>query len=84
MNGILAFLALVLMSTPQKTNNKVLLTVGPEEVTVSDFQSVFQKNNNLDDVTEEEMNEYLDLFAFQMERKQLFQTIKWMEIESKS
>lgn len=63
MNGILAFLALALMSTPQKTNNEVLLTVGPEEVTVSDFQSVFQKNNNLDDVTEEEMNEYLDLFV---------------------
>ncbi len=62
MNGILAFLALALMSTPQKTNNEVLLTVGPEEVTVSEFQSVFQKNNNLDDVTEEEMNEYLDLF----------------------
>ena len=62
MNGILAFLALALMSTPKKTNNEVLLTVGPEEVTVNDFQSIFQKNNNLDDVTEEEMNEYLDLF----------------------
>ena len=62
MNGILAFLALALMSTPKKTNNEVLLTVGPEEVTVTDFQSIFQKNNNLDDVTEEEMNEYLDLF----------------------
>ena len=62
MNGILAFLVLALMSTPQKTNNEVILRVGPEEVTVSEFQSVFQKNNNLDDVTEEEMNEYLDLF----------------------
>ena len=68
MNGIFALLALALMaSSTQKTNDEILLTVGTEEITVSEFQSVFQKNNNLEEVTEEEMMEYLDLFVkFQM------------------
>ena len=64
MNSIFALLALALMaSSTQKTNDEVLLTVGPEEVTVSEFQSVFQKNNNLEEVTAEEMEDYLDLFV---------------------
>ena len=64
MNGILTWLALALMaSSTQKTNDEVLLTVGPEEVTVSDFQSVFQKNNNLEKVTAQEMEDYLELFV---------------------
>jgi len=64
MNSILTLLALALMaSSTQKTNDEVLLTVGPEEVTVSDFQSVFQKNNNLEEVTAQEMEDYLDLFV---------------------
>ena len=68
MNGIFALLALALMaSSTQKTNDEILLTVGTEEITVSEFQSVFQKNNNLEEVTPEEMDEYLDLFVkFQM------------------
>tara|TARA_B100000900_G_scaffold408422_1_gene422661 strand:+ start:2529 stop:4580 length:2052 start_codon:yes stop_codon:yes gene_type:complete len=63
MNGILTLLALLMASSTQKTNDEVLLTVGPEEVTVSDFQSVFQKNNNLEEVTAQEMEDYLDLFV---------------------
>ena len=68
MNGIFALLALALMaSSTQKTNDEILLTVGTEEITVSEFQSVFQKNNNLEEITPEEMDEYLDLFVkFQM------------------
>ena len=63
MNGILVLLALALStSSIQKTNDEVLLTVGPEEVTVSEFQSVFQKNNNLEEVTAQEIEDYLDLF----------------------
>lgn len=64
MNGILVLLALALTATTtQKSEEEVLLTVGPEEVTVSDFQSVFQKNNNLEEVTTQEMQDYLDLFV---------------------
>ena len=63
MNSILVLLALALSATSiHKTNDEVLLTVGPEEVTVSEFQSVFQKNNNLEEVTAQEMEDYLDLF----------------------
>ena len=62
MNGILALLALTLITSIQKTNDKILLTVGPEEVSVSEFQSVFQKNNNLKEVTSEEIDDYLDLY----------------------
>ena len=64
MNSIFALLAVALMtSSTQKSNDEILLTVGPEKVTVAEFQSVFQKNNNLEEITEEEMMDYLDLFV---------------------
>ena len=64
MNSIFALLVVALMtSSTQKSNEEILLTVGPEKVTVSEFRSVFQKNNNLEEITEEEMMNYLDLFV---------------------
>ena len=56
MNGILVLLALALVaSTTQETNEEVLLTVGSEEVTVGEFETVFQKNNSIEEVSKEEL-----------------------------
>ena len=64
MNGIIALLALALMAPlTQKSNDDILMTVGSEEVTVSEFQRVFKKNNNLEDITTQEMEDYLDLLV---------------------
>ena len=64
MNGILALLALVLVATTtQKKEDQVLMEVGKEEVTVSEFTNVFKKNNNLQEVTNQELEDYVDLFV---------------------
>lgn len=64
MNGILILLALALAtSTGKKSNDEVLMTVGQEEVTVSEFETIFQKNNNLEEVEEAYLREYTDLFV---------------------
>ena len=63
MNGILILLALALAtSTGNKSNDEVLMTVGQEEVTVSEFETIFQKNNDLEQVEETYLREYTDLF----------------------
>lgn len=64
MNGILILLALALAtSTGKKSNDEVLMTVGQEEVTVSEFETIFQKNNDLEEVEEAYLREYTDLFV---------------------
>ena len=64
MNGILVLLALALVASPtQETNEEILLTVGSDEVTVSEFKTVFQKNNRIEEVSKEELDEYYDLFV---------------------
>ena len=39
------------------------MEVGKEEVTVSEFTNVFKKNNNLQEVTNQELEDYVDLFV---------------------
>lgn len=64
MNGILALLALVLVATTtQKKEDQVLMEVGKEEVTVSEFTNVFKKNNDLQEATKQELEDYVDLFV---------------------
>lgn len=63
MNGILVLLALALASSVgEKTEDQVLMTVGEEEVMVSEFEAIFQKNNDINEVDEEYLREYTDLF----------------------
>jgi peptidyl-prolyl cis-trans isomerase SurA len=63
MNGILALLALAMVMGTQNSKDPVLLTVGPEEVTQSEFEYIFEKNNNVASVEEEDLREYIDLYS---------------------
>ena len=62
MSGFLVLLAL-LFSSNANQNEKVLMTIGSEKVTVSEFQNIFQKNNDLENVNKEELENYVDLFV---------------------
>ncbi|MBR4136215.1 MAG: peptidylprolyl isomerase [Bacteroidales bacterium] len=43
-------------------DNRVLMTIGKETVTVSDFVKAYQKNNLLSEATENDLREYRELF----------------------
>ncbi|MBO4489438.1 MAG: peptidylprolyl isomerase [Bacteroidales bacterium] len=43
-------------------DNRVLMTIGKETITVSDFVKAYQKNNLLSEATENDLREYRELF----------------------
>ena len=46
-----------------QTPNKVVLKVGDENVTLSDFEHIYKKNNDDVAITKEGLDEYMDLFV---------------------
>lgn len=44
-------------------NSQTVLTVGTEEVSLSDFEHIYRKNNKDSVTTEEALNEYMELFV---------------------
>lgn len=46
-----------------QTQNKVVLKVGDENVTLSDFEHIYKKNNDDVAITKEGLDEYMDLFV---------------------
>ena len=62
---LVAFLMPALcVSAQSKLDNKVLMTIGDQPVTVKEFNDVYTKNNLKGDVVEKKtVDEYLDLFA---------------------
>lgn len=46
-----------------QTNDPLLLKVGKEKITKSEFVSAFQKNNLLSEATEKDLREYLELYT---------------------
>ncbi|MBI48899.1 MAG: hypothetical protein CL850_01225 [Crocinitomicaceae bacterium] len=46
-----------------QASNKIVLKVGNESVTLSDFEHIYKKNNNNVAVTKEGLDEYMDLFV---------------------
>lgn len=60
---LLVFLALSVGTQAQKTKDPVLLKIGKEKVTLSEFESIYNKNNNLgNQVDLKTPTEYMELF----------------------
>ncbi|MBM55769.1 MAG: hypothetical protein CMB32_04345 [Euryarchaeota archaeon] len=45
-----------------QSQDKIVLSVGNENVSVSDFEHIYKKNNNNVEITKEGLDEYMDLF----------------------
>jgi peptidyl-prolyl cis-trans isomerase SurA len=58
----IAFFTVLGFAKAQSTIDPVLMTVGNEKVTLSEFKYIFEKNNNSAKITKEALDEYLDLF----------------------
>ena len=51
--------------------NEIVMEIGPEKVTMDEFLSIFNKNNNEEKITQEYLDNYTDLFI-DFKRKVLF------------
>lgn len=61
---ILPLLALTIASSVfAQTDNSILLTVGNEKITKTEFINAYLKNNSLSTSTEKDLREYLDLYT---------------------
>ena len=80
-NLCLAITALLMLSFSAKAQNNdpVLMTVGSETVTKSDFIKAYQKNSTLSDATEADLRDYLRLYA---DYRMKVQEAKAMELDT--
>lgn len=61
LSGLFLFAGLFALTA--QNNDRVLLEIGGDEITVDEFLSVYNKNRNVgDDIDPKSMDEYLDLF----------------------
>lgn len=60
--SLVSFCLISLMSFAQNPQD-VILTVGDENVTLEDFESIYRKNNRDSVVTKESLDEYIELFV---------------------
>lgn len=63
--GLFLLLSAALLATGVfgQKNDPVLMTVGNEQVTLSEFEAIFRKNNNNKPITKEALDEYIELFT---------------------
>ena len=86
MNGILVLIALGLAALSGTFNKKnhikgqdeIVMEVGPEKVTLSEFETTFRKNNDDKVITEQYLDEYAELYV-DFKRKVLFAKEKQMD-----
>ena len=86
MNGILILIALGLAALSGTFNKKndtkgqdeIVMEVGPEKVTLSEFETTFRKNNDDKVITEQYLDEYAELYV-DFKRKVLFAKEKQMD-----
>jgi len=62
--GILLLLSIISLQVfAQDTASPVLMTIDDREITKSDFEAIYKKNNRDSSITKEDLDEYLDLFV---------------------
>ncbi len=65
---IINFCLLIILTTgthilnAQKTEDPVFITIGDHEITLSEFESIYRKNNANPNIQQQSVDEYLDLF----------------------
>jgi len=62
MRSAILFVSLVLFLYPVAAQEEILLTIGGEQVTRSEFERIYNKNNNIEGYDQKEPAEYLNLF----------------------
>ena len=61
--GILLLLSIISLQVfAQDSASPVLMTIDDREITKSDFETIYKKNNRDSSITQEDLDEYLDLF----------------------
>lgn len=60
---MLPAMLLICLTAGAQNNDPVLMTVGGETITKSDFIKAYQKNSSLSEATEADLREYLNLYA---------------------
>lgn len=60
--SLLLLIAVSALTIKAQEKDPVLLTIGDKGVTLSEFNAIYNKNNVKENVTEESINEYLDLY----------------------
>lgn len=59
-----------------QNNNDILVKVGNENITTSEFINAYQKNNSLSEATEQDLRNYLDLYVKYRMKVQEAQSLK--------
>ena len=54
--------AAVFTAAPVHAQDEAVLTVGEESVSLADFEHIFLKNNRDSVITDDALNEYMELF----------------------
>jgi peptidyl-prolyl cis-trans isomerase SurA len=61
--GILLLLSIIaLQAYAQDQGNPVLMTIDDREITKTEFETIYKKNNRDSSITKEDLDEYVDLF----------------------
>ncbi|MGB6035890.1 MAG: peptidylprolyl isomerase, partial [Cryomorphaceae bacterium] len=61
--GILLLLSIISLQVfAQDKASPVLMTIDDREITKSDFETIYKKNNRDSSITKEDLDEYLELF----------------------
>lgn len=61
--GLFVLSCTFLLSAAQLSEDPIVLTIGQEKVTLSEFETIFMKNHPSTSVTKTELDEYMELFV---------------------